>query len=76
MTRTREEAAMAQDDAFLHRGNIRRFEQKLSEATDAGQRRVLRQLLAAERARVLDDAGAGERVRPAGPETRAPNAED
>jgi hypothetical protein len=67
---------MAQDDAFLHGGNIRRFEQKLSEATDAGQRRVLRQLLAAERARVLDEAGAGERVRPAGPETRAPNAED
>lgn len=41
---------MAQED-FLRRGNIKRFEQKLKDATDEGEREVLRQLIANERLR-------------------------
>ena len=40
---------MTPDDAFVHRGNIKRFEQKLREATDERERKVLVELLAAER---------------------------
>ena len=39
---------MAQDD-FIPRFNIKRFEQKLQAATDEGERKVLMDLLAAER---------------------------
>ncbi|HSR00098.1 MAG TPA: hypothetical protein VLM36_09285 [Sphingomicrobium sp.] len=43
---------MTQDD-FIPRSNIIRFEQKLKAATDERERKVLRELLAAER-RMLD----------------------
>jgi hypothetical protein len=68
---------MAQDDGFLHRGNVRRFEQKLSEATDESERRVLKQLLAAERRRVLAEANASDQfVRSLRSESSSPNAEE
>jgi hypothetical protein len=68
---------MAQDDGFLHRGNVRRFEQKLREATDESERRVLKQLLAAERRRVLAEANASDQlVRSVRSETCPANAEE
>ncbi|MGZ3171838.1 MAG: hypothetical protein ACXWJC_01990 [Croceibacterium sp.] len=39
---------MVEDD-FIPRSNIKRFEQKLKAATDEAERKVLRDLLAAER---------------------------
>ena len=45
---------MVEDD-FIPRSNIKRFEQKLKTATDEAERRVLRNLLAAER-QLLDTA--------------------
>ncbi len=48
-----------QEDEFIFRSNIKRFEAKLKHSTDEGERKILRELIVQERSRFKASKGRG-----------------